>query len=708
MTVFLPPPVRLDMPAGDPGGLADLARAVADAAFRLALLDGRLSGPAAAAPGWLGDDAQAAVEQLHRLAQLVGEGAAALDTAAHRVSLHHERLVSARCFVTALREHQEADFAVAEYRLARLVDPAAQMSSATDDPRAVAVVEELVAAETARRRQHGTVIEEVAHDAAATAQALAGASAVFGGTGGRGDAGRAVAYLAAELPGWGEPELRARGRALAQALTRLLLSPEERNALAREAAPYDGSGAFASALLTGLGVDGVRETLSLLGEGLLPQDSALARLLGHALGAAVSSAAGDPVSVVLGARYVDPDDYGRDPDLVALGMGVVLAATGRSGGAGPQPATVLRWGRQILDRERVLGGGLTGTRAVDRAYPLSDAMVPSDPMAAVARNLAVVRDPSFAAALLGDTSAWSRLLSRTWDDAAAFGGLVLRAAEEPGAAGQAVVRSGLQALGSGLAEDGDPARWTVDRATAAAVAPALGAALARHAEVAVAELRVGGDEPSAVGSDSHRAATPGSPDALRGLGYLTLDTVAAAHIGQALAGWAALAPMGLEGTSPEAPLAAVAVPAAYVAVREYGQRLAYAIDGFRVQQRAEQRQLGWNSTVGLLVNVLPARGGIVGGVLEGPLAVLFGCDGTWEQGPDTGRRFDREVAADVALGMRPTATAAEQELVARQARAAFDRTSQYLGRPAPPESPRGDLAGALADSLIDVRHGLAK
>jgi hypothetical protein len=62
----------------------------------------------------------------------------------------------------------------------------------------------------------------------------------------------------------------------------------------------------------------------------------------------------------------------------------------------------------------------------------------------------------------------------------------------------------------------------------------------------------------------------------------------------------------------------------------------------------------------------------------------------------------------VALGMRPTATAAEQELVARQARAAFDRTSQYLGRPGPPESPREDLAGALTDSLIDVRHGLAK
>src|SRR3954463_3889909 len=60
-----PPPPR---PAGhrrrgvrrgrDPGGRADLARVVAGAAFRLALLDGRLSGPAAAAPGWLGDDAE--------------------------------------------------------------------------------------------------------------------------------------------------------------------------------------------------------------------------------------------------------------------------------------------------------------------------------------------------------------------------------------------------------------------------------------------------------------------------------------------------------------------------------------------------------------------------------------------------------------------------------------------------------------------------
>jgi hypothetical protein len=696
MTVFLPPPVPLDMPPGDPAGLADLARTAARASFRMALLDGHLTGPAAAAPGWLGDDAEAAVVQLRRLGELVREGSAALDAAAQRVSLHHERLLSVRSFVTALREHQEADFAVAEYQLARLVDPAAQMSSATEDLQAVAVVEELAAAEGGRRRQHAAAIEEFAQDAAGTAHALAEASAVFGGTGSREDAGRAVAYLAAELPGWGDAELRGRGRALAESFTGLLLSPRERDALAREAVPYAGSDAFAGALLRGMGVDGIRETLSLLGDGVLPAGNALARLLGRALGAAQSTGAHDPVSVVLDATYVDRDDYGVEPDLIALGIGVVLASVGPSVSGGPPPATVVGWGRQILARERELGSGLTQTRAVDRAYPLSDAMVPFDPMAMVARNLARVPDPGYAAALLGDTSTWSQLLARTWDDGVSFGDLVRRAADDPGPAGQTSVRSGLQALGTGLGDHGDPARWTVDQDTAAAVAPALGAALAGHVSVAVAELGVGVDTESAAGSD----------DALRGLGYLTLDRDAAADIGSALVAWARSQVTALEGTAPEVPVPALAIPSAYLAVREYGQRLAHAIEGFQMQQHAEQRELGWNWTVGLLATFARGPVGAVVGAVEGPVAAAFGFDGTWPQGVDHGLRFDREDAVRIARGIAGPELAAEQEAVDRQARAAFDRTIRYLGRQVPPSSPPHDLAGDMLDVLLDTRHGM--
>jgi hypothetical protein len=687
MTVFLPPPVSLEPPPGEPWALADVVDDVAAAGFRLGEVAAHLAGPAAAAPGWLGADATAAVAQVGVVAALARDGSDALAAAAGRLAEHRFLLLQVRGRMGALLREQEDDFAAAEARLAGLVDHAAQVSMATDEPEAVAVVAELRAAEARRCREHARLLEELADDAASTARALADASAAVGGTGRRGDAGRAVAHLAAALPGWGDAELTARGHELARAFGGLsaeagLLSPEDRNALAGTALPYAGSAPFAAALVRGMGVDGVREALSLLGDGALPAGGAFARVLADALGAArPTGAAYDPVGDVLDATFVDPDDYGTEPDLVALGMGTVLAAGSATRCGGPRPETVLSWGRQILAREQVQAAGAIGMRAVDRGNPLSQAMVPADPLAIVAETLARADDPSSAAAFLGDRETWTDLLARPWDDGGtSLAGLVRHAGTVSGPAGQEAVRSGLEALGTGLGDHGNPAHWTVDRATAATVAPALGGVLAGHVAVAVDVLRVGADGPS--GSDD---------DALRGLGYLTIDRDAAATVRRALTAWAGAQPVALEGTDPAFPQPSVAVPSAYVAVREYGQRLDHALHGFEEQERAERRERNWDLLVGTAADLVAGPAGVAAGVAEGYLAIGLDFDGTWDNGPDRGLRFDADDAA-----------AAVTDSLAPQARAAFGRAARALGRQAPPTSPEEDLVEPLLDGMVGL------
>ena len=559
-----------------------------------------------------------------------------------------------------LRAQQEEDFLIARGRLREIPDFLTAVP-----PDAAVVAEELQAAEAARRREYDRLLEELAADATATARVLAEASAAVGGTGRRGDSSRVVAYLAAQLPGWGDAELRRRGAGLAEAMAGLL-TPASRESLAREAVALAGSAAFAGAFLAGLGTYGVRELLTLLGDGELGPASALARVLASALGAAVpTGGAHDIVGEVLIATYVDPDDVGTYPDLVALGIGVVLRA---GGPAGPRPETVVSWGRQLLARERVQGQGFTGPRAVDRAAPIGEAHAPADPMEILLERLIRDDDARFAATFLAERSDWDVLLARRWDDGgAALSRLVAHAGTAQGAAGDDMARAGLEALGAGLA-DGDPEDWTVGRDTAAVIAPALGGAVAAHLSPVIGVL----------GSAADGEVAERDGNVLRGLGYLTLDAGAARAVQEGLQAWAASqSALGETGASQVG-----ALPSAFVATQEYGQRLAYALHGFEQQAAAELKESRWDWTWGLVPNLVRRAGpGVAAGVVSDYAAIGLGRDGTWTNGPDGGLVFDARDTEDPA---------------------AFQRTLEALGRPEPPTSPPKDWLAPLKQAVVDV------
>jgi hypothetical protein len=691
MTVVVPEPVPLEMPPGDPAALEDFVADVAGTAYRLAVVSTCLTSSNATAPHWRGADASAAAAQIGVVASLAEELSGGVAAAAHRLRMHHDRLIQVRQRIAALRTQQDEDFAVAWGRLSRIEDY--QLVAMTDGPQAVGIVEELEAAEAARRREHAGLLEELADDAAATARELADASRVVGGSGGLGDGGQVIAHLAAELPGWGDAELRRRGADLAGAVLGTL-SPIARESAAREAAAYAGSTAFSGTFLAALGEDGVRDLLTLLGDGDLDATSALARTLGLALGSAVPTGpGGGAVGEVLTATYIDADDVGTHPDLVALGMGVVLRAGGT---AGPRLGTVVNWGRQMLDRERVQGQGLTGSRAVDRAAPIGEVLDPTDPMEVVLERLTRDHDASYAAAFLAERSAWDVLLARPWDDdAIAFGRLIDHAGTAGGPVGGDAARAGLEALGTGL-DDGDPDGWTVDRGTAAVVAEPLAGSVVAHIEPVAGALERAAD--GTVG--------PRDGDALRGLGYLTLDEGAARAVQEGLHGWAT------EPTADPGPAeVVVVVEGAFVAAREYGQRLAYALHGFEQQAAAELSKDRWDAVTTILtLPVAPSRrlGRVLGSdPLEGALdyaAMVVGWDGTWDNGVDEGVRFGRGGAVRAVLGLLPH-EGGETEMLATRAVVAYDRTTESLGSPLPPTSPVRDYIGPLLGGLRGLPGG---
>lgn len=520
MSVVVPDPVPLDMPPGDPAALEDFVEDVAGTGYRLAVLATCLASSSATAPHWRGADALAAAARVAVVARLADELSGAVAAAARRSRAHHELVTATRRRIAALRAQQDEDFAIARAGLREIPDFLTAVRA-----EATAVVEELEAAEAARRRDYDRLVEELAEDAAATARALAEACRPAGGSGRQGDSGLVVAHLAARLPGWGDRELMRRGGDLAEALSGLR-TPAERESLAREAVAWARSAAFAGAFLAGLGEYGVRELLVSFGDGDRGPENALARVLALSLGAAEPTGViRGPIDAVLTATYVDADDPGSQPDLVALGMGAVLLA---GGAAGPSATTVVTWARQVLDRERVLGGGLIGARAVDRAAPMRESGEGTDPIRVMVERLVREDDPGAAANLLRDRQAWDVLLSRSWDgDPAPLGQLLTHAATAGEADGEVAVRAGLEALGAGLA-DGDPDDWTVDRSTAAAIAPALGAAVAAHIDMTTEALS------RSVAGGLGRV----DGDVLRGLGYLTLDAAAKTAVGGALHSWA--------------------------------------------------------------------------------------------------------------------------------------------------------------------------
>ncbi|SDF91144.1 hypothetical protein SAMN05660662_3800 [Blastococcus aurantiacus] len=631
----LPDPARLEPPPGDPAALADLTTRLDAAAAVLGDLAGQLDGAPAAACGWAGDDAAAADAQLARVGRLAREAAGALVRAAARVRRHEEVLVDVRQRLAQLQRAQAEDFDVAVRRMGAGADPGTGLPG----PGAAAVVDELVAAEAARGRLRATMLVEVEVDAAATAAVLAACGAAAGS----GDGAHAVRHLEDLLPGWHASALERRG---ADFVADFLDADDlgGREQAARDLLPWAGNGAVAATVLTGLGAAGVQEVLGLLGDGSLSAGSALAGVLAAVLGAPVPTGAAGGVARARDVRHVDPEDVRTlDADHVALGMGAVLAAARRSGHPGPPPATVREWGRQIVARERALGG----ERILDRLGP--SPALPGDPLEEVLGRLARADAGPQAAELLRAEPTWTHLLARPWDDGgAAFAAAVERATVEPG---DVVMRSGLRALAIGLGDDGDPAGWTVDRVTAASIAPALAEAVAARPEV-VAEPLV------------RTAAGAGEEDrlVLRGLGYLSADPAAADVLDRAL----------------DQASAAPAVQAGYLAVREYGQRLDHALHEFAAQEEAVRR----DRTTTVLAEVLsfiPRRGDELAGLVSA-LSVVADADGTWDGSEDEGLHFPMSSDA-------PGPAAAYQHVAA------------LLGAPIAPESPPVDWVGLATDVM---------
>jgi hypothetical protein len=685
VSFVLPDRFPLDPPEENAAALAEAIEGVSGAAFRLGLLDVHLAGPAALAPGWLGRDAAAAAAQIAAVVGLARDVHGALTQALDRLEQHADLLDAVRARIAALRRQQEEDFDAAAARLAALVSSASLPAPPGEPAPIVALRGELAAAEAARRHEHGALLAEVRSDAVDTAHALAAATAVVGGNGRRGEGSRVIAHLAAALPGWGDGELAARGAELAR---RLLGpgTPDEFAAWARDAEPYAGTSAFADALLATIGPEMFRAMLDVIYLNDLGAQDALPRLLARALGAAgPGDLEGDPVAAVLGGRYVDPDDVTRQSDARAVALGVLLAADARSGFPGVPLPTVAAWGRQVLDREARLRRG---------ADPYAEALwrggLPGkhreEPVAWVLRVLSQGNDSSACAALLADRSAWKALLGRP---AASYldGGYDLRqvvalAGAAHGPAGETAVRSGLEALGTGLS-DGDPDHWPADRGTAASVAFSLAEGVAAHVTVATGGINVAG-----VGG-----TLDAMPDAaLRGLGVIALDPSGSAVIQQALGTWA------LAQTTAGDPLAAAAVVGGFVAVRQYGQRLAYALHGFEQRDDALARKSLFDWTVGLL-QFAPGPVGAAAVVLTPLVAHVVGADGTWDNGRDTGLTFGPEDSAAAALVQLGGPEGSTGEAIGQEARRSFVLTTCVLGLPLPPDSPEWDVMQALIDSV---------
>lgn len=663
MTTQLPVPVDLPLPEGRPAELAALTSVLAGAAFQAGVLDAHLTGPAAAAPGWLGADSTAAAEQVGRTAALTRQVSEALTTAWHRLDAHHQLLVTAIGRIRALQAAQDDDFAHAYVRMGALQDHRGLLGLPES---AAPIVEELSAADRGRAQRHAALLDEVVRDGAETALVLAGSCSAVGGTGSPGDGTRVFVHLAAELPGWGDGQLNALGARLADRIegpvTRGMLDE-----LARDALPYAAAPAFARALLTGLGERGVAYLLTVLGAEVEPAAGPLAALLAGALGAAWPShaalpPAADPLTDVYDGQYVDARSRDGSADTIVIGMGQVLLA----GGSSIPPATVATWGRQMLARERAqdLQGGV----------PLRPPG--PDPVVLVLECLGQADDGAAAATLLASRTSWEALLQRAWDDGgAALGAVVAAAATAPGAAGGAALTAGLAALGTGLSP-GSTEGWTVNRDTIAHLAPGLGAALATHADVVTALL--------ASGLPFHDLDAM-QDSALRGLGYLTIDERAARTIAAAIATWATSSPGAPSSGELDLPLG-VAI-GSFVAVRQYGQRLAYALHGAQEMHDAVDRQFSWNMTVGLAVSLTPGVPGKIAQLLLDPAARKFGADGTWQNGPDRGMVLTREDAAGTAGAVAEVHGGIAVPEVMDQARAGFDLTTEVLGTPRPPDAP---------------------
>jgi hypothetical protein len=316
-----------------------------------------------------------------------------------------------------------------------------------------------------------------------------------------------------------------------------------------------------------------------------------------------------------------------------------------------------------------------------------------DPVAEVLHLLARADDPGASALLLADRRAWTALLERPLPTYAGNGAdlraVVNQGVGEPGPVGDAAVRAGLEALGGGLAA-GHPEQWAAHRTTAAAlVRPLAGAVARRPALAAEVVLATGG---------AARCLDAPQDAALRGLGYLSTDPGASSVLGEALARWARQHPATLLPAE-QVPVGAFAV-GSFVAVREYGQRLAYALHGVRMRDEAEARASNWTWAINVLTAPIGGpRIGIAGslvGMAAPFVAPLVDAYGTWDNGPDTGLVLtprDAVAAADAQLQRLDRIAAAAGAV------AGYRRTTVALGLPLPPASPTWYWLRAVIEGL---------
>ena len=683
MTAVLPAPAELALPPGRPAAIAALVADVAGAAAHLRYLGGLLDRPVAAGGSWQGSDAEAARRRIQVVRALVEAAAGTLEAAGARLARHRDLLLAARAAVVALRAEQEDDVVAVQRVLAgrALALPVAELA---DDPCTVAAVEEFAAAERRRRLQHERLLTEVADDAALTAVALTDSTAVYGSGGRVGDDRAAVVHLAALLPGWGDAELARRGSALAGSLVGESHTPEEMNALAADAAVFAGSPAFAGAFLAGLGAGGVELLLIALGMNRFGPPGPLADLLAAALRAVGPAPASRAAAEVVTARYVDPDDVGPLAGYTAAGMAAVLSAGARHGQV--PAATVASWTRQLFVREHRMQTP-TGIGQPPPGWPQGA----GDPAAYALTVLADQGDPAAAASLLSSEDVWVAVVARAWWGHPAAAEVVALAGRADGGAARVALGLGLEVLGAGLA-DAHPDDWTANRDTVAALAGPLGVGLTAHVDVVAEPLAA-----AATGTAGTRDA-----DRLRGLGLVALDDAGAAGIAQALAGrldgWTAPAP-----DPAELLLSGAEVIGAFVAVQQYGQRLDHALDGFELQARAERAELAWN-VLTLPLELLSGPVGTALGVLAGFTAIALDADGTWDEPPGPGRVLDRADAARAAT--TAPSPAALWPAAAERAVAAYERTTELLGRPRAPRSPREDYLAPLTDAIAPDGKGL--
>ena len=148
-------------------------------------------------------------------------------------------------------------------------------------------------------------------------------------------------------------------------------------------------------------------------------------------------------------------------------------------------------------------------------------------------------------------------------------------------------------------------------------------------------------------------------------------------------------------------------------MQEYGQRLAYALDGFELKEEAENGRRGGTGredSCSKASPTCPSSPSLPLADLVGAYApVLLDLDGTFEQQPDRGLRYSAGVAGADALATLPPDLAARADAVRAQSEASYRRAAGRLGNPMAPTSPENDwvppalelAGGGLADVATD-------